>query len=75
MLLPFLSVGPEPAIISATEILLNVFGIVSVPEIFPVEVCSSIFVSVKDESAFCAKSPNEKNNSNAVAIIVAGAFL
>jgi hypothetical protein len=53
MLLPSLSVGPEPAMISATGILSNVAGVVSVPNILPSVVCKVMVVSTKEESV-CA---------------------
>ena len=45
-LLPSLSVGPEPAIISATGMILLVSGISNVPSIFPVSVFKVIFSSI-----------------------------
>jgi hypothetical protein len=54
VLLPFLSVGPEPAMIKATGILLIFFGVVNVPNMSPVFVCKTRGVSTKAESLFGA---------------------
>jgi hypothetical protein len=72
--LPFLSVGPEPAIIKATGIFVDILGIVKVPKMSPVVVCKMTEVSTKTESLFDAAITvmliNKENNEVKIDLVM-----